>query len=322
MTSLSPWPASLPVTQVRVARPTDRLDDVTRFYRDALGLPELFRFDGHAGYDGVMFGLPGTGYHLEFTTHIDGSPGPAPTRDNLLVLYFDDQVAQQATAARMARFGFGAVEPENPYWADNGGITIEDPDGWRVVLMPTRVFDDPASRAPSDDYVIRLATVDDLPRLREIERDAGAMFDGLGLDTDGIDSSFPHEERRLLVAMGQAWVACPKDGAAVGVIAASVRDGAAYVEELDVVPAHGRRGLGSRLLSEVVAWGTQRRLPAVVLSTFRDVPWNGPFYRSRGFRDLDPAEWTPDLFAIREIERRQGLVVDARVFMRRELADE
>ena len=32
-----------------------------------------------------MFGLPDEEYHLEFTTHVNGSPCPAPTKDNLLV---------------------------------------------------------------------------------------------------------------------------------------------------------------------------------------------------------------------------------------------
>ena len=140
MTPSTSWPPSLVVAQVRIARPTDRLDEITHFYRDVLDLPELFRFEGHAGYDGVMFGLPGSAYHLEFTTHVDGSPCPAPTRDNLMVLYFDDPAAQRSTADRLAHFGFPAVDSENPYWSDNGGITFEDPDGWRVVLMPTPVF--------------------------------------------------------------------------------------------------------------------------------------------------------------------------------------
>jgi hypothetical protein len=30
--------------------------------------------------------------------------------------------------------GFLPVEPENPYWLLNG-VTIEDPDGYRVVLV-------------------------------------------------------------------------------------------------------------------------------------------------------------------------------------------
>jgi len=99
----------------------------------------------------------------------------------------------------------------------------------------------------------------------------------------------------------------------------SVLDGMAYVEELDVVPAHGRRGLGSRLLGHVFAWGAAQGCAAVTLSTFRDVPWNGPFYRRHGFRDLAPEEWTPGMPAIRQREIAVGLKPDARVFMRREL---
>jgi len=52
-----------------IARPTDKLSNVIAFYRDGLGLPELVRFQAHADYDGVMFGLPGSAVHLEFTQH-------------------------------------------------------------------------------------------------------------------------------------------------------------------------------------------------------------------------------------------------------------
>jgi catechol 2,3-dioxygenase-like lactoylglutathione lyase family enzyme len=123
-----------------VARPTDRLDEVVRFYTEGLGLHELYRFSGHSGYDGVMLGLPGTDYHLEFTSHVDGSPCPAPTDDNLLVLYFVDEAAMHAAVYRLGEFGVEPVPAENPYWEANGGITFPDPDGWRVVLMPKAVF--------------------------------------------------------------------------------------------------------------------------------------------------------------------------------------
>ena len=52
------WPVGLAVAQVRVARPTDRLAAVEKFYSTDLGLPVLYRFENHAGYDGVMLGLP------------------------------------------------------------------------------------------------------------------------------------------------------------------------------------------------------------------------------------------------------------------------
>ncbi|WP_020668668.1 VOC family protein [Amycolatopsis nigrescens] len=139
MTTAS-WPATLPVAQVRIARPTDKLAEVVAFYRDLLGLEELYRFEGHAGYDGVMLGLPGAGYHLEFTSFVDGSPGEAPTEDNLLVLYFAGEAAMYPVVQRLGEAGLAPVPPENPYWTANGGLTFEDPDGWRVVLMPKPVF--------------------------------------------------------------------------------------------------------------------------------------------------------------------------------------
>lgn len=75
----------VPVTQVRIARPTDRLAEVVRFYRDALGLKQIASFEGHAGYDGVMLAWPGRRDHLEFTHYTSGSLRSAPTKDNLLV---------------------------------------------------------------------------------------------------------------------------------------------------------------------------------------------------------------------------------------------
>ena len=171
-----------------------------------------------------------------------------------------------------------------------------------------------------DPYRIRVARADELARLKEIEDEAGELFEGLGLNDETLDSSFATEQRRRLVALGQVWVACTADDVAVGAVAASVRDGAVYVEELDVVPMHGRRGIGTRLLAHVCAWGMSQGLRAVTLSTFGDVAWNGRFYRSQGFRDLDPSEWTPSMHSIRDDEGRQGLVIEARVFMRRELS--
>jgi catechol 2,3-dioxygenase-like lactoylglutathione lyase family enzyme len=134
------WPADLSVYQVRVARPTDRLEAVSAFYVDGLGLERLGGFEGHAGYDGVFIGLPGTPYHLEFTHHVDGSPGDVPTADNLLVLYLGSADAVLATVRRLRALGHEPVEAENPYWEGIGAVTIPDPDGWRVVLVPVQGF--------------------------------------------------------------------------------------------------------------------------------------------------------------------------------------
>jgi catechol 2,3-dioxygenase-like lactoylglutathione lyase family enzyme len=120
------------IAAVRFARPTDRLPDLLRFYEEAIGLERIDSFEDHAGYSGVMLGLPGEEVHLELTTHAEGSPCPAPTRDNLLVLYLTNRAAIAGVEERMRALGHEPVEPENPYWNDD--LTFEDPDGWRVVL--------------------------------------------------------------------------------------------------------------------------------------------------------------------------------------------
>ena len=128
------WPKSLPCTQIRVARPTDNLDAVVKFYTEGLGLEKIGSFQDHNGYDGIMIGLPDSDYHLEFTTHKKGSPCPAPTKDNLLVFYIVDKITITKKVEHMQNMGYKPVEPENPYWKEKG-VTFEDPDGWRIVLF-------------------------------------------------------------------------------------------------------------------------------------------------------------------------------------------
>ncbi|RLL48319.1 VOC family protein [Oceanobacillus piezotolerans] len=120
--------------QVRIARPTDKFEEIIDFYQNGLGLKQIGQFKGHRGYDGVIFGLPDVNYHLEFTRHIDGSPCPAPTKDNLLVFYITDKKEIDKVTERLKIMGYPEVEAENEYWKELG-VTIEDPDGWRIVLM-------------------------------------------------------------------------------------------------------------------------------------------------------------------------------------------
>jgi hypothetical protein len=71
------WPADMPVTQIRIARPTDNLDEVVQFYSEGIGLKILGSFqDDGDGYRGYIFGLPGREVHLEFTATRRGARVP------------------------------------------------------------------------------------------------------------------------------------------------------------------------------------------------------------------------------------------------------
>jgi len=119
--------------ELRVARHTERLDEVVAFYRDGLGLRDLGGFRDHAGYDGVFLEVPGTGAHLELTAG-GGHGAPVPHPESLLVLYLGDDEAVRAAAERL---GVDPLAPANPYWAVHG-LTFADPDGFRVVLAGER----------------------------------------------------------------------------------------------------------------------------------------------------------------------------------------
>lgn len=129
--------ATLAKAHLRIARATDDLASVVRFYRDGLGLDVLSEFRDHDGFDGVMLGYPEAAYHLEFTRSAEHRAGRAPSQDNLLVFYIADQRSWQAAVQRMANAGHAPVRSFNPYW-DAHGLTFEDPDGYRVVLVQER----------------------------------------------------------------------------------------------------------------------------------------------------------------------------------------
>lgn len=167
-------------------------------------------------------------------------------------------------------------------------------------------------------YRIRLAAADDLDVLPGIERAAARQFDtyaaDLGVPASLFDHTTPAEALAEGRAAGQLWVADAAD-ALVGFALVLGLGGYAHLHELDVLPAHGRQGIGSALLDTVCAWAAPAGYPAVTLRTFRDVPWNAPFYQSRGFAIVDGATLSEAHAALVEVERQQGLQPDRRVTM-------
>jgi len=101
---------------LRVARPTDNIDDLVHFYGDGLGFEVIASFFvDHNGFDGVMLGHPGEQYHFEFTCKWGHHTGRAPTEDNLLVFYLSNREEWQRAVQRMLDCGYKPVTSFNPY---------------------------------------------------------------------------------------------------------------------------------------------------------------------------------------------------------------
>jgi len=119
---------------VRFARPVSDLARSRRMYCDGLDLQVVGSFENHDGFDGVMLGRAGAGYHFELTRCRHHAVLPAPTVEDLVVVYVPDGADWQAACARMAAAGFRQVDAFNPYW-EKRGRTFADHDGYRFVLQ-------------------------------------------------------------------------------------------------------------------------------------------------------------------------------------------
>lgn len=93
----------------------------------------------------------------------------------------------------------------------------------------------------------------------------------------------------------------------VGFVQLEIVDGQAYMEQLAVSPDFARQGIGRALVTAAKAWALEAGLSSMTLTTFRDVPFNGPFYASCGFRELPQEEWGEDLAQIRAAQVNGGL---------------
>lgn len=132
------------------------------------------------------------------------------------------------------------------------------------------------------DSSIRPVRADEVPLLPALEAAADAMFapfDRGAFPGPGTPEDFA--AALVVFVAGEPPVGlCRID---------AVGDGA-HLEQLSVHPAHGRRGLGRALLRAGVDWARAHHYGELTLTTFRDVPWNGPFYASEGFVEIGPAD--------------------------------
>jgi ribosomal protein S18 acetylase RimI-like enzyme len=134
--------------------------------------------------------------------------------------------------------------------------------------------------------VVRNATAGDVASMQAVQVDALQRFrdiDDPRIARSADDPPYYAEGLTRAAIEQRAWVALDDLGAVIGFAVAWVVDGEGHLDELAVTPAHGRRGVGRALVDAVVDWSAARGLPSVTLITFRDVPWNGPFYEKLGF---------------------------------------
>jgi GNAT superfamily N-acetyltransferase len=164
-------------------------------------------------------------------------------------------------------------------------------------------------------YTIATARPHDLPRLAAIELAAAALLAGHA-PASVLSESTSVEDFRAARAEGRLWVALCDDEPVGFALVEMLADHLPHLEEIDVHPDHGQRGVGTALVRTVCDWASRSGFSELTLTTFRAVPWNMPFYARLGFEEIPANQLRPALAAIVDDETVRGLDPARRVAMR------
>lgn len=165
-----------------------------------------------------------------------------------------------------------------------------------------------------NEWHLRLARLEDADALPEIERAAGARFreiEGLG---DVVGQTVPVERLRRYISKGHCLVAHTA-GKIVGFLVSEPFGRELHIWEMDVHPAQQGRGIGAGLVRACQIDARNSGFRALTLTTFRDVPWNAPFYEKLGFVEVTALDAHPRLAGELAVEADNGLPVERRCAM-------
>lgn len=177
-------------------------------------------------------------------------------------------------------------------------------------------------RAFSHDVRLRAGVPADYPALREIDDDAGVLFERAGLELNlPHDHEFVVAERerwQRCLAEGAVFIATDSHGKAVGFAAVSRLDTEPFLAQLSVLHDHMRRGIGSALLHAALD-SVEEDHPAMWLTTYDHLPWNRPFYERNGFVRVAERDCSDGIRGELALERRSLPQAQHRVAMRKPL---
>lgn len=145
-----------------------------------------------------------------------------------------------------------------------------------------------------DQYRVVPASAAHTALLPRIEQSAATLF-GDAVPSELLEHVTLESVFRAAQQDGTLWVALGPHDEPIGFVRVVVTGVRVHLAELDVLPNHGRRGVGTALVQAVEGWARSNGFSEITLTTYRDLPWNAPFYARMGFTVVPDTEWDADM---------------------------
>ncbi|MCZ8370174.1 MAG: GNAT family N-acetyltransferase [Porphyrobacter sp.] len=161
-------------------------------------------------------------------------------------------------------------------------------------------------------WSLRLARPEDAETMPAIEREAAIAFAAEPSVNPARTRSQADYAR--LIRKGHSLVTHVGEAMAGFLVAEPFRR-ELHIWEMDVAPAFQRRGIGAGLVRAAQIDARNTGFKALTLTTFRDLPWNGPFYARLGFEEVTALDAHIRLAGELANEIDDGLPADRRCAM-------
>lgn len=167
---------------------------------------------------------------------------------------------------------------------------------------------------------IRLASADDVPKVAPLEKAAAELFRSIGMDAVADDP--PIAESILLQAVEETrlWVAV-EYGVLKAYLLGDFLPNSLHIDQVTVHPDAAHRGLGALMIESVSADPRSKARGLLTLTSFADVPWNGPYYERIGFLNIAESEWPEGVAEKVAADRKHGFDAWPRLVMQRVISE-
>jgi GNAT superfamily N-acetyltransferase len=164
--------------------------------------------------------------------------------------------------------------------------------------------------------MIRRPTPREIKLLSQIESAADERYRHVGLGL--IVAMPPHSIAALELGhrRGLLWVATSPRGSIAGFVLMQVETDTIWIDQLSVLDRWQHQGMGTALINRSIAVTRGLGYGALHLTTYRNVAWNEPFYRRRGFSEVPRGAFGQTLRRVLLREVSHGHLVWQRALMR------